>query len=219
MMMATAMGLLAGCATAGSTRPQIDDPLLRSKPPVQGARSPTIEPFSVADSEPVAPSVPLDGLATMPRAGFDHASLASDPRHRSRPRVVVTPALRSSDHVASAVPAVRTIDGDSQRAVPASRRIVQGQFGHSEDYTWLQGVLDTHYRGQTYLRYADPRHEDRYGGKVCLEDDPRLAQFEDGDIIEVEGEIAMEDLGARHQGWKHYPRFRIRSATLVQRKN
>jgi hypothetical protein len=99
-------------------------------------------------------------------------------------------------------------------ASPPIRRQVPETYGHAADYTWLQGVLDKHYQGQFGLRYCEPSVEDRWGGKVTLADDPRLAQFHDGDQILVEGELVGDQTArdARHR----YPTYRIREIWLVQ---
>lgn len=96
---------------------------------------------------------------------------------------------------------------------------VPGTYGHDSEYAWLQGVIDKHYRGHIYLRFCDPTVEDPWGGKVRIEDDPRLSQFQDGDVVFVEGNLVTGPEAAPSDSWNHFPRYRIRSATLVQRKN
>jgi hypothetical protein len=93
-------------------------------------------------------------------------------------------------------------------------RIVNGQYGYSTDRAWLQGELDRHYRGFLELRYRPASDEDTFGGKVRLDDDPRLAQFRAGDIVAVDGELIRDADLATGQ----YPRFRIRSIRLIERK-
>ncbi|MCX7699701.1 MAG: hypothetical protein N2039_02370, partial [Gemmataceae bacterium] len=69
------------------------------------------------------------------------------------------------------------------------RKSVAGNFGHDPDRRWLQGVLERHYRGYYCLRYCDPSVEDEFGGKVRLQEDERLGQFRDGDVIGIIGRI------------------------------
>ena len=88
---------------------------------------------------------------------------------------------------------------------------------HSDDHTWLQGELDRHYRGHLDLRYRPASEEDAFGGKVRLENDPRLAEFRAGDVVAVEGEL-VRDPEAEAQPWGQYPRYHIRSIHLVERK-
>src|SRR5262245_12915905 len=80
-----------------------------------------------------------------------------------------------------------TSDADSPQQPPAiaASREATGKYGHLSDYHWIQGVLEKHYRGYFCVRYADASEEDRYGGKVRLADDPRLAQYRDGDVLGI----------------------------------
>jgi hypothetical protein len=110
------------------------------------------------------------------------------------------------------------VSGESMPANGGSRQ-VSGNYGHSGDYSWLQGVVDKHYQGQLYLRYCDHSVEDAWGGKVCLLDDPRLAQLKDGDVIQVEGEIIPDHDQASRGPWHHYPHYQIRDLKVVQSKN
>lgn len=79
-------------------------------------------------------------------------------------------------------------DTDSEPSPPA-RRTVPGTYGHDPDRSWLQGVLERHYRGYWCLRYCDPSVEDEYGGKVRLKNDERIVAFRDGDVVAVSGEL------------------------------
>jgi hypothetical protein len=96
-------------------------------------------------------------------------------------------------------------------------RMVEGTYGHAADYTWLQGVLDRHYRGHLELRYRPLSEEDAHGGKVRLEDDPRLAEFRPGDVIAVEGELLADPDGS-NPPWSQYKRYHVRAVRLVERK-
>ena len=100
---------------------------------------------------------------------------------------------------------------------PAVARRVEGKYGSAGDYTWLQGELDRHYRGYIDLRYRPASEEDAFGGKVRLENDPRLAEFRAGDVVAVEGEL-VRDPEAEAQPWGQYPHYHIRSIHLVERK-
>ena len=75
---------------------------------------------------------------------------------------------------------------------------------------YLQGALEKPARGPAHLRYCDPSEWDVWGGKVCLDDDPRLAPWQDGDLLFVEGEIVYEN-GQPQFGPDLYPRYRIRT--------
>ena len=96
--------------------------------------------------------------------------------------------------------------------------VVDGTFGRAPDHTWLQGVLDKHYRGHFDLRYCDATVEDEWGGKVHLEEDERLQQFQEGDVIYVEGELVRENGQVMRGHLNHYPRYRIRQVELIRHK-
>jgi hypothetical protein len=113
-------------------------------------------------------------------------------------------------------PAVRVKDGQQASAVTAVQRRIPGIYGNAPDYGWLQGVVDKHYQGHWYLRFCDPSVEEKHGGKVCLVDDPRLAQLKDGDVVFVEGEIVPEKETVNRGPWHHYPRYQIRTLKQVQ---
>jgi hypothetical protein len=80
------------------------------------------------------------------------------------------------------------------------------------------GVLDKHYMGHFALRYCDASEDDSWGGKVSLDNDPRLAQFHDGDVVRIEGELVPRETGQRDT-WSHYPHYHIRDVKLIQRQN
>jgi hypothetical protein len=85
------------------------------------------------------------------------------------------------------VPTAKTV---STPAAPVEKPRVPGLYGHDAGYRWLQGVVEKNYRGHDCVRYCDPAVDDEYGGKFIV-DDPRLAQFRDGDVIGVSGELAI----------------------------
>jgi len=103
-------------------------------------------------------------------------------------------------------------------ATPVVRHKVDGTFGRAADHTWLQGVLDKHYRGHFNLRYCDATAEDDWGGKVHLEEDEKLQQFQDGDVVYVEGELVRENGQVLRGHLNQYPRYRIRYAELIRHK-
>jgi hypothetical protein len=204
-------GLVAGCQSmSGGGKPYPKDPLLLSKKPVEGGSSPTMEPSppQLAAAEPVQPQVPATALvsATAPagisrvpayRFATDRTSVSAKPVVTLKAPLVAIPAVRSN----------------------SAPEALGGTYGHAPDHRWLQGVLDKHYQGHFGLRYCDAAVEDSWGGKVRLEADPRLAQFQDGDVIRVEGDLVPRETGAAQETWDHYPHYRIRNVELIQRKN
>lgn len=203
-----AAGLMAGCqSTSGTVKaPYPKDPLLLSKKPTEGGTGTTIiEPSQpqLAAAEPARPQIPATALvsATAPRPYNGYApnqtTVSAKPVATIKAPVMATPAVRSSN----------------------APDVTSGIYGHAGDHRWLQGVLDKHYQGHIALRYCDLSEDDSWGGKVRLEDDPRLTQFQDGDVIRVEGELIPRQEGAAREMGDHYPHYRIRSVELVQRKN
>jgi hypothetical protein len=96
------------------------------------------------------------------------------------------------------------------------RRQVPETFGHAPDYSWLQGILDKQEPSQPMLRFSYRAAEDKWGGRVALADDARLAQFEDGDHILVEGTFDPEETASDETN--HIPLYRIQEVWLVKRQ-
>jgi hypothetical protein len=159
---------------------------------------------SPADKRPDSPSTP--GNATV---------VAAKPT--SPPTPAVTTATNTKQPV-PIVPALNTRPAPEVAATPAVRHKVDGTYGRAPDHTWLQGVLDKHYRGHFDLRYCDATVEDDWGGKVHLEEDERLQQFQEGDVVYVEGDLVREDGQVLRGHLNHYPRYRIRQVELVRHK-
>lgn len=224
-LVAAGGAFVLGCQSGPKGYPS--GPLLSSKQPVAG-KTGSEAPVQVADAEPRAPQLPATALAALPPDERDRPAALGLPTGSVRPNessADAAPAASSPFRTAgrsrgpvTATPAVRSSEGGETPVGPALERKVAGQFGHGDDYSWLQGVLEKHYRGRLYLRYCDPSTEDTHGGKVCLDHDPVLAQFKDGDVIHVEGSMAAEKDPTRHEGWKHFPQYRIRSAKLIEHK-
>jgi len=193
-------GLTCGCHQVSGVDAYPKDPLLASKKPVEGAPG---EPSVVqlAQAEPMAPAAPAMAVVTA-NASRTHETFAA-----GRTDVVAQPAVRERGPTV-ATPALRSTP------LPAG----PGVYGHAPDHSWLLGVVDKHYAGHFELRYCDASEDDSWGGKVCLESDPRLAQFHDGDVIRIEGELLPVDPALR-DAWSHYPHYRIRDVKLIQAKN
>jgi hypothetical protein len=185
------------------------------------ARAQDARPVLLAQADPIPPMGPGVSLAAAPRP-IEPASPSSIADHRE----LTQPGSPTSDVPAQTVstykgavevsPAVRVKDGQPVPAITAVQRRVPGIYGNAPDYGWLQGVADKHYQGHWYLRFCDPSVEDKYGGKVCLLDDPRLAQLKDGEVVFVEGEIVQDKETVNRGPWHHYPRYQIRTLKPVQ---
>jgi hypothetical protein len=239
--MAAALGgsLLAGCERSSVRQPYPPDPLLAHKTPVTGkieAATPQL-----AYSEPVVPSLPATVLASAPRkrpavapalAQRPNAPSAANPAPprpdpqpgTSTPVSALEPAAGPPTPYEKAAPSETkgsptTVPVVHTQPAPAACKPVPGTYGHAPDYAWLQGVLDKHYHGHLDLRYCDPTMEDDWGGKVCLEEDPRLKDVKEGDVIFVEGEIVVENGKTKRGAWNHYPNYRIRNLEIVRHKD
>lgn len=196
-------GLVAGCKSATKEESYPPDPLLMSRKPIEGTVVTGPNGELLVSADPVEPHMPpLAYAANAQPAPPPIVTATPIPGHRGP--LVATPAVRTKP-----VP----------DAVPFAGRKVQGTYGHAADYSWLQGVLDRHYHGHLDLRYCDATVEDTFGGKVCLESDPRLAQFQEGDTIVVEGMLLPANNQAAQGNLKSYPHYRVYNVWLVQRKN
>jgi hypothetical protein len=224
-----AAGLLAGCYSSPRRTAYADNPLLLNRQPAQvSAATPAKDrPAEVASAAPqtvLPPPVPT--AAPGPTTStFMPAALAQS---AAEPKPVDAPTLPVP--VASALPQPLAGEEASVReparpveipapaaAAPASDRRADGKFGAANDYTWLQGELDRHFRGHMELRYRAHSEVDAYGGKVRLENDPRLADFRPGDIVCVEGEL-IRDPDTAHGTTAQYPRYHVREIRLIERK-
>jgi hypothetical protein len=199
-------GLGAGCRMAPkSSEPYPQDPLLLAKKPMEtpatAAPAPTVQ---LAGAEPVRPPLPPTVLASLSAP----IPVAPDGAPLPRSQVPAQTVAHSRGPV-QATTAVRTVEPPP---------VVSGFYGHAADHSWLQGILDKHYIGHFDLRYCDPSMEDSWGGKVSLDNDPRLAQFKDGDVVRVVGELVPREEGSR-ETWSHYPRYHIREVQLIERRN
>jgi hypothetical protein len=235
-----ATGLAAGCESSPRHTPYADNPLLQARQPLlQPAGTPATDAGTQAvQANPRLVVVPPPGLYQQPPSNLASARTTPDqaspspasptfsppapqtataipPAPVPPPESVPAPVPASAiDAPAPVVPASVT----AAPAIPPTVRSVEGKYGHAADYTWLQGELDRHYRGHLELRYRAVSDEDPHGGKVRLEDDPRLAEFRPGDIIAVEGELLTEPDGGAGPSWSQYKRFHIRAIRLVERK-
>jgi hypothetical protein len=193
--------LTAPATTAPSQPPVYATTTTYTSPPMPDAGPAMPDPVAAAPAAPPMPD-PLPAQAPTPEPIATTAAVAPDPLMPPAPPPTMS-ALAAPP--AAAPPTIAPV------------RQVNGRFGHAGDYTWLQGELDKHYRGYLDLRYQSPSEEDAFGGKVRLEGDPRLGEFQAGDVVAVEGEL-IRDAEGGSQAWGQYPRYRIRSIRLIERK-
>jgi hypothetical protein len=88
-------------------------------------------------------------------------------------------------------------------------------YGHASDYGWLRGRLEySHVEGAWKLRYAPIDVEnDPHGGSVVLGNDSRLREFQEGDIVYVEGRTLGGPTGVFTAG----PRYEVRQITRLEK--
>jgi hypothetical protein len=224
VLIAAATVVSAGCQTAGRKPPYSDNPLLASRQPLvhtSGQREKAAATANATNNPVLSPPVPLAPVPT---------AIVQTPGNQPPPPTWGTadagPTLPEAPPAPipqlQPLPARSMTDGSNYGTIPASAtmpstasRIMNGKFGYATDHSWLQGELDRHYRGYLDLRYRPASEEDTFGGKVRLDDDPRLAEFRAGDIVAVEGELIRDADPSIGQ----YPRFRIKSVRLIERKN
>lgn len=218
LALALGTGMAIGCQSGADHHSYSDDPVLLSKKPVDGKPDPAgSSPILLAHAEPMEPAMPATALAAAPAITTPPA-IATPPAMAQAP--TPAPALPSVEP-APVMDAVPTLT-PAHLPVPtrtAVLRHVDGTYAHAADYGWLQGVIDRHYLGYLTLRYCDYSADDRWGGKVILDEDPRLASLHDGDLVQVEGDLVAGSTAAADQPWDHYPHYRIRMLQLIKRAN
>jgi hypothetical protein len=204
-------------AASGEQQVAQSGPRMVVVPPPGQYHQPTIAVASRTGSEAPAPVTPAAPTYT---AAPPAVSIPAPPA----PPPIQPIDAASAPAPAPLAPAIEPVSAPPAAEVPAPAPVVQpvvrqveGKFGHAADHSWLQGEIDRHYRGHLELRFRPASEEDRLGGKVRLEDDPRLAEFRPGDVIAVEGELLSDPDGVT-PSWSQYRRYHVRAARLVERK-
>jgi hypothetical protein len=212
-------------AQAGPKTVVVPPPGLYQQPPAGFAAAPpnptypAPTPTYPGTGPALPPAIPTSASRVMPEPTLGQMAPPA-PLPLPAAAVVPLPTATPAAVAPTVAPAVAVVPAPAAPppVTQAAVRTAEGKFGHSADYTWLQGELDRHYRGHLELRYRPMSEDDPYGGKVRLEDDPLLAQFRPGDVIAVEGEMLTDPDGASAAPWAQYKRFHIRAARLVERK-
>lgn len=198
-LLATLLTVSAAGCTKRELRPKKpDDPLLTTKTPVKAH----FQDASNARAEPSAPAMPTGVWAASP--GTPPASPAR---------------LGAPEPASVAAPATLAWSTDKPPVSPAAaaRTGAGDLYARSADRRWLQGVLERAPHEGWLLRY-EAISRDGQGGKVVLEGHPRLDLLQAGDVIRVEGTLA-EDKGApAPSDWLPYPRYRVSTVRVIQRR-
>jgi hypothetical protein len=212
--LAVALGVMVGCQSASDHHYYSDDPVLLSKKPVDGQPDPSgAPPVLLAHAEPIEPAMPATAVASAPPVTPSTPIAISQPITAAA--VSGGTSLADAPSPFKAVPTAMPVTAGPPAQTAVLRR-VDGCYGCASDYAWLQGVLDKHYLGFMTLRYCDLATDDRWGGKVILDEDPRLAMFHDGDVVQVEGELVSAAGASADRPWERYPHYRLRAIWLIK---
>src|SRR5207244_3035467 len=78
------------------------------------------------------------------------------------------------------------------------------KIANADDYSWVTGQLFYIHihsdQGLWFVRYAPVDKEDRYGGSVVLAPATSMANFREGDLVTVHGEILNQGRASRYLG-------------------
>lgn len=191
-----AAGLLAALLGAGTigcqNTPQkvsnIPDPLLVTRKPVDGK--------------------PADPASISARADLTPPSMPT--QHRNRGDKGEGPVVRLGFPDFVPPPRGSAVAWTNEPEPPPAPKL-----DHDPDYEWLQGIVEVTGPDRFVLRYAEGISSDYWGGKVCLDPDPRLSGLREGDRVRVIGGLVRDNDRVQVANWPPYPRYRVRSATVL----
>ena len=209
-----------GCASASNRLGYPEDPLLIAKKPVEGKPGPADDAL-IAFGEPSPPPLANEAFVVAPRHRKDvppssSGSAVADNKKldsHSTDMVEILPPKEPPAHPAS---------GKTVYAIPVSRQKAIGDFANATDYSWLQGTLDLAVPTRPELQFSKPAGNDAWGGKVILDEDGRLAQLRNGDVVRVEGELLMpagKPSSSIATSSESRPHYRIKTVWLVRRQD
>jgi hypothetical protein len=194
---------MLGCEALFPRPPYPQDPLLLSKKPVEG-RPDRSEAVQLAYVEPAPPPLPAEALVSIPPA----SPLLST--HRNLAVATEAPQLTPPPQdLQDPQPLERKLNSAVVQAIPVSRQKPVDVYDCAADHSWLLGVLERTTSDQLSLRYCKSTAEDKWGGRIVLDEDARLAQLRPGDVIRVDGEVLTHVEAT--------PSYRIREVWLVKR--
>jgi hypothetical protein len=175
--------LLAGCGHTQHAEPQtcscvcIAAPSARSNVVVQNTvRSPAPLYSPVPPATPQMVIVPSDRL---PEPPTESTSAKPAEAHDSG-------VLRVDENPTITLKHVEKVPRRSFADITA-----KPGYAHAPDYSWVAGELQfLHARKVWRVRYASVEEEDRYGGGMTLIDAGPMTEFQDGQMVRVEGQVA-----------------------------
>jgi hypothetical protein len=211
------IALLPGCQFPSSKSPYPRDPVLVSKAPTEG-KGGDVAPVIVAYTEPRLPMLPVESYVSTPPAfrtipGADSALARREPARF--PEVANLTSSAKTPLLATPVARSKT----TPDAMPLSRPKSNEIYGHAEDHSWLQGVVEVTAKKGRVLEYCPSSATDIWGGRVILENDPRLGNSRSGDVLLVEGTMIPATQQAQSVGSSPLATYRIKSVWLVGRKD
>lgn len=90
--------------------------------------------------------------------------------------------------------------------------VSQKSFDFAPDFSWVKGKLEFNpiEGGFWQIRFGEETAP--YGGKFVLGQDPKLNQFQEGDLVLIKGQIAKEQISIYMAGWL----YEIEEAKLLR---
>ncbi|MCB9951354.1 MAG: hypothetical protein H6824_10265 [Planctomycetaceae bacterium] len=70
------------------------------------------------------------------------------------------------------------------------QKVAPVEYGHHQDFAWLQGVVHKDAEGKASITYDDnPATEATYGGQLTLATSPLLNEVPDGTVVRIQGTV------------------------------
>ncbi|MEZ5943732.1 MAG: hypothetical protein R3C18_20240 [Planctomycetaceae bacterium] len=70
------------------------------------------------------------------------------------------------------------------------QKVAPVEYGHHQDFAWLQGVVHKDAEGKVSITYDDnPATEVTYGGQLSLAESPLLNEVADGTVVRIQGTV------------------------------
>jgi hypothetical protein len=123
----------------------------------------------------------------------------------------VLPSIQPTAPIQPPLPIQPVSNVPTRPAAPPAKEIAKEylhRVGNADDYSWVTGQLFYIHihsdQGLWFVRYAPVDKEDRYGGSVVLAPATSMANFREGDLVTVRGEILNQGRASRYLGGPLY---------------
>jgi hypothetical protein len=184
-----------GCSAIWPGRaPYREDPLLLAHKPTAG-KPEEAKAVQLAYAEPSLPTLPAFAYVYPPpksKSGVDDSALADNRAPGQSPKKTATgPSVERANPQGS-----DDKGGVRIQAMPVLRLKVSGTFGYAPDFSWLQGVVRKSPDGHWQLQFSESPGDAPANGRVTLRGDLLLDQLQDGDVVQVEGNLSAESPGS-----------------------